>query len=77
MKLLSGPSSPLSDAYDCNLTEVMEEGICFYLATLYIGRLHGHEQVCSLSSISSHKGVFTFSIRHLALTKYFLREKCS
>lgn len=26
MKLLSGPPSPLSDAYDCNLTEVPEEG---------------------------------------------------
>lgn len=30
MKLLSGPPSPLSDAYDCNLTEVPEEGF-FYL----------------------------------------------
>lgn len=27
MKLLSGPPSPLSDAYDCNLTEVLEEGL--------------------------------------------------
>ncbi|XP_075890774.1 uncharacterized protein LOC142893774 isoform X5 [Nelusetta ayraudi] len=27
MKLLSGPPSPLSDAYDCNLTEVPEEGL--------------------------------------------------
>lgn len=31
MKLLSGPPSPLSDAYDCNLTEVPEEGIYLYL----------------------------------------------
>lgn len=29
MKLLSGPCSPLSDANDCNLTEVLEEGIAF------------------------------------------------
>lgn len=31
MKLLSGPPSPLSDAYDCNLTEVPEEGIFLFV----------------------------------------------
>lgn len=36
MKLLSGSPPPLSDAYDCNLSEVLEEGTS-YLA--YIGRL--------------------------------------